>query len=379
MDRLGIHVINAGVGESIIVEIPGGGWGVVDCYASVLDDPSSNPTITFLRKRNIKELEFFCLTHPHGDHYRGLNQLLNYLDKLRYFWRFGAFTDRDLKGVLLKYFKALGIETRHSWLIEEANELTYAFGKIDDMQKEGKIARQFALSDFKHIYPLPIDEEQTPEFQIASIAPSTDMIHPYQQAIAKCFDEQGRLIGRVLMQRHNDVSVALRLQYGKSRVILGGDVEAANWVDTIKTISSSGLRAHAVKVSHHGSITGYTPDLWDHFSRDTQPHAVVTPYRRFGLPKRAALIHISAHTSALLTTCRSATLGETPIDFEFWSAYDITSRAVMTRVYSNWRPGELPAKCGICSLLLDKEGGCQAACDGDACFIKYNPTTGQLV
>jgi beta-lactamase superfamily II metal-dependent hydrolase len=67
MDELSIHVINSGVGESIVVELPNGNWGVIDCYASNLADPSSNHTLNFLRKQEVTSLEFLCLTHPHLD------------------------------------------------------------------------------------------------------------------------------------------------------------------------------------------------------------------------------------------------------------------------------------------------------------------------
>lgn len=67
---LEVHVLGAGRGESIVLRLPDGGWGVVDCCASSSSDESKNSTLEFLRSRNIKELEFLCLTHPHDDHYK---------------------------------------------------------------------------------------------------------------------------------------------------------------------------------------------------------------------------------------------------------------------------------------------------------------------
>ena len=76
MDTLTIHVISSGIGESIVIGLPDKKWGVIDCYTPDITDPSKNPTIDFLRKNGVKELEFICLTHPHSDHYRGLRDLL---------------------------------------------------------------------------------------------------------------------------------------------------------------------------------------------------------------------------------------------------------------------------------------------------------------
>jgi len=46
---LEVHVLGAGRGESIILSLPDGGWGVVDCCASSSRDESKNATLEFLR------------------------------------------------------------------------------------------------------------------------------------------------------------------------------------------------------------------------------------------------------------------------------------------------------------------------------------------
>src|SRR5579872_584692 len=90
-DLLEVHVINAGVGESIVIRMPGEGWGVVDCYSRCAADPDANPTVRFLRDRGVVRLEFLCLTHPHDDHYRGMSHLLELFNP-RYFWRSACMT-----------------------------------------------------------------------------------------------------------------------------------------------------------------------------------------------------------------------------------------------------------------------------------------------
>ncbi len=82
--RLSVHVLGAAKGESIVLQLPNGRWGVVDCYARSL-----NPTLMFLRESGVEKLEFLCLTHPHDDHYRGMSQILEEFP-VAYFWHFGA-------------------------------------------------------------------------------------------------------------------------------------------------------------------------------------------------------------------------------------------------------------------------------------------------
>ena len=119
MDELSIHVISSGVGESLFVGLPNGKWGVIDCYASNLADPSSNHTLNFLRSQDVVSLEFLCLTHPHYDHYRGFRQLFEKFD-IRYFWRFGAFISRDLKRIFLRYIETSARKFKDPDLLEEA-------------------------------------------------------------------------------------------------------------------------------------------------------------------------------------------------------------------------------------------------------------------
>ncbi len=349
MDSLTFHVINSGIGESIVIETPRGEWGVVDCYTPSLADSTANPTIQFLRQCGVKCLAFVCITHPHEDHYRGLNQLLDAFP-LKYFWRFGAFSGRDLKLILLSYVlrDAEGDE------LASATELTKAFGTIRRRLQTGEIEAVVKLNDYKPVYPYPIGSD--PNFEISGIAPSSNDAQAYEEALARCFDATGRLENALPRQRHNDVSVALLLRYGATRVILGGDVEVRGWTETLRTVGKENLRVHAVKVSHHGSITGYTPELWTDFAAAGKPVAVVTPYRRFNLPHAAALKHIGDHCSALLTTCRQAMSLDRQFDFWEEPAFDV-SMLIKSR-FRSWRAARLDEGIGMCSVSFDDRGNC---------------------
>jgi len=361
---LGIHVLNAGIGESIVVELPTGVWGVVDCYTSRLDDPESNPTLRFLKERGVGTLEFLCLTHPHNDHFRGMSHLLENL-KVKYFWRFGAFTPRDLKKVLLYYLKTTA-ELEGGDTVSDADEVTKIFSSVYHQKTRGDIEKIFTLSDLKPLYPLPIGSD--PDFEIQSIAPSSNITADYEMALGRCFDDKLQLTEKVPHQRHNDVSVALIIRYGETRVILGGDVEAANWRDSIGLLQADGFYADCVKVSHHGSTTGYTSALWPLLSGRRKPCAVVTPFRRFGLPKEDALRHIYTHCSSMLTTCRSATPGGTANDASA-PLYDFKVQALLENRFRELRPYQPPRETGICSIILERNGKYSYSCSGSEASV----------
>jgi len=350
---LELHIINAGIGESIIVHLPNDKWGVVDCYASLLDNPDTNPTLQFLLERQVKKLEFLCLTHPHADHYRGMSHLLKCFP-IKYFWRSAAMSGEHLRN-LLKYLivKAWGDD----YDIGIANDLETTFELVNQKRKGGTLSVKH-MSDIKRLYPFPVTlagNESPCDIEIWAIAPSSDHIERYQESLWKCFTKDGRLKPRISSLRHNDVSAALLFRYGRTRVVLGGDVEKQNWSDTLSVLDNAELAAHAVKVSHHGSTTGYNENLWAVFSDEGKPVAIITPYRRHGLPTREAVGHIRKYTNRLITTCRSAIPFAT--DFDVWENYAPKVKPAIEREFLSFHASRAN-KLGICSLAFDNHGNC---------------------
>src|SRR5688572_17920100 len=54
-----VHVLNAGWGDSVIIQFPDGRWGVVDCNCRN-QDADHNATVKFLAEHGAKHLEFVC-------------------------------------------------------------------------------------------------------------------------------------------------------------------------------------------------------------------------------------------------------------------------------------------------------------------------------
>ncbi len=101
---LEIHLFGATKGESIVLRLPDGRWGVVDCYASSIDRPETNPAIRLLRERSVSELAFLCLTHAHDDHFSGMSHLIREF-RPREFWSALPLDPEDFR-LLQTYLKA---------------------------------------------------------------------------------------------------------------------------------------------------------------------------------------------------------------------------------------------------------------------------------
>jgi beta-lactamase superfamily II metal-dependent hydrolase len=344
---LEIHVLGAGIGESIILKLPGPKWGVVDCYSESLSDTAKNHTLNFLRSRGARELEFLCLTHPHEDHYRGMSQLLQNLN-VRQFWRFGGMSGKQFRS-LVHYFTIDASRADARREIDNADE----FYKIFRLVKEKGIGEK--LVGFRQqLFPEKLDIKA--HLQIWSLAPSGGQLSRYEDQLAKCFDSDGTIRDKIPYARHNTVSIALLIQYGKTSVLLGGDVERRGWADAIKEVPSERFSVSAVKVSHHGSDNGYTDNLWQLFAGGGKPIAVITPYRRFGLPKPEALDLIGDHSTSVITTCLPA-MAEQVLTSGVISDAVLRSRlALRQRLNAFVEPST--DECGRCSLFFDDSGKC---------------------
>ncbi len=363
--RLEIHVFGAAKGESIVLRLPTGEWGVVDCYSSSQND-SDNPTYQFLLANGVERLAFLCLTHPHDDHFSGMTHLLNRFS-VQCFWRPAAMFGRRLLWILdseADDADMSGIAASKA----SAKELEEIFELVKKKKQEsGRPAISKASTTGTQLFPVPVNTAS--EFQIWAIAPTARQTDKYENALRKCFDHEHRLIDPKDKPDHNIVSMALLIIYGTTRVILGGDVETAGWREALEEFGATNLSSHAVKISHHGSTNGYSEGLWPSIAKQHKPITFLTAYRSHRLPRKAALEHIREFSSRIATTCLSAVhADEIPAPLTATSPAELVGRAALRRK-TNARPEE-DYPVGRCSFVFDNTGNCiDETFDGDAGVI----------
>lgn len=350
--RLGLHVINGGYGESIILEMPGGRWGVVDCYTPNLGKPNFNPTLRFLRERSVGELEFLALTHPHADHYHGLKDLLEHL-RVRAFWWFGGVSSTDLarlvNGLRVDAFEATDRRRQYSVRYLNRTMLTVI------RQRNAGTLITTQMSDFKPLYPLPFGGvSASDDVKIHSLAPHTDTVQRYQEDLHKCFQGE-HLESNLPDMDQNRISAALLVEYGQTRLILGGDVEEESWREVLARTDHARLEANAVKVSHHGSRNGYYTGLWPSFCAGGRTIAIITPSHLHSLPNEDAVIHIRSSTSHILSTCTPAITFSMDLRYDFWENYDAGVQLSLRAVFPTFM-ADKPFSTGVCSLWFDNQG-----------------------
>jgi hypothetical protein len=205
------------------------------------------------------------------------------------------------------------------------------------------------------LYPWPVRSPSRgrDDLEIRAVAPPGDAVEGFLESLSRCFTPDGTLVADPPSLRCNEVSIALLIRCGTTRVLLGGDVERANWELVLAAVDAGDLSVQAVKVSHHGSRTGYCTDLWRVFSADRKPVAVITPSLKHRLPTRDAVEHIQRHAEAVYVTCPEAITFQ-GVRYEFPDRYPIEERAAIRAEMSLFRRAR--PRPGICSLSFDRSG-----------------------
>ena len=354
--HLELHVIGGNKGEAVVVRLPEGGWGVVDCFAASLDEEHANPVLQFLRKENVGELEFLCLTHPHDDHFRGMSRLLGEF-RIRSFWQSAAMMPHRLKSIIASAIDAevSGAEEARS----SQRELELIFELVAERRERTKSARREPLIP-KHctanaqVYPTPTVAGASVAVHV--IAPTARDVDDYHNELGHLFDATGRMKASLPHSRHNDISIGLLIKFGQTRILLGGDVEKRAWQNALQEYDQAELAAHCVKVSHHGSTTGYCDGLWHVLSARCKPIAVVTSFRQHRLPRKPALDHIRRFSDRLLST-KISSIAPEELPIPLAATAPVRSREAIASHFQAW-PETLDEAYGICSLVFDDQGNC---------------------
>lgn len=276
---LEIFVLGGRLGESIVIQTPGGAIGVVDSYAFRPQDPRTNPTLDKLAELNAKQLRFVAITHPHMDHFRGLLSVFQkYKGHIEYFWR-PPFGQREWAVCFEQYIE----EKRHSRTkrdraaAESAIEILKGILELAEADLAAKTLKMMTTEDEKVLL-----HEPEHDFSITSLGPSTTIAYPYQTKSAKSVFRLGPQYSDV---RHNIVSSVLAIKYGKWIGLLGGDTEQPSWNDILDRCAHTWVaKARFVKLSHHGSPTGSYPRLWKSV-RSKNCNVVLTCFEAQELPK----------------------------------------------------------------------------------------------
>src|SRR4051794_16708149 len=74
-----IYVFECGQGDTVLVNLPGNKWVLVDCHLP--EGRIRKHFFQFIDGLGIKKLDLVCLTHAHRDHFHGMLQVVEHFTK----------------------------------------------------------------------------------------------------------------------------------------------------------------------------------------------------------------------------------------------------------------------------------------------------------
>lgn len=296
---INIIAFGPGVGESILLFLPGLGWGIIDSCTVRIKKKTYNPALECLKALNVKRLSFVILTHPHLDHYDGFEMVIEYylgsIDRICLYSgeglrEYAAYLARK-KIVGERGFKSL------SFILDKIKQAKERGANVIKISERTEIIRKKQFGSHK--------------IEMIALSPSEDSISRYCETLFQCIPkEKSDVIKAIKRSDQNLVSSAIWCKINNQVLIFGGDLENgvslfSGWNGVLRNLDSPELAASFFKVPHHGSPTSYSENLWTTISPDKTTTSIVTPYNPSKLPDSDILKKIKNHSNDVLITSKA--------------------------------------------------------------------------
>lgn len=212
---LELYFFNVGHGDSIAIKFPNNKWGVIDC--NLCDGQKIPNVLKFLTKNKVKHLKFICITHPHIDHFLGIEKIVEHYNE-------------EIDDFIL-------FDNGQNTVFErQTSSLTKAIKSFIGFKKHKII---LASQNKKYL----IDD-----FKINLLNPNSEIS---EELFGKYFEDR---------QLHilNKLSVVMHFEYNSCNILLNADVptkECRNF------LINNDIKANIIKISHHGSLNNNPKNL----------------------------------------------------------------------------------------------------------------------
>ena len=292
---LDIYVFNCGHGDTILIRLPDGRWGMVDCFLP-LEAGVRDRFFEFVKTKGIQTLTFIFQTHPHHDHFHGMEAVIEYF---------------LAKGQKIERYHDSGLPV--SWVAGHLNgspardEYLRLQNKLDEWSEGKKILNWSALG--ANHYPVTARCGES-RVRFVPLAPDPE---DHRRITAKD-------VKRIAANSNARVSAnALSLVLAMSALVEGATFNAllaadAELVAQEKALDCWGLHCasvscqtpfNAIKVSHHGSSHSHLGRVCG--TKPSAPPfvAAVSAGTREALPDRRVLAaYLDEGWSVVCTTTR---------------------------------------------------------------------------
>ena len=245
-----IFVFACGQGDTILLSLFGK-WALVDC--NLPEGEIRDHFFARIQELGVEQLEVLCLTHPHQDHYLGMEKVVEYFTTNGR--SINTFCDTGLHPILIiKILKRVRLATP-----ARIREYERLYQKMSALMKAG-VVRDFPGNDTTR--PIP---GFTADVRLVLVGPSAARLR--ENALVAV--EEGRVTSR-LRDQLNRLSLVLALQVRSESksfdALLAADTDGAGFNGACETLregngSETTSEFDLVKVAHHGSHDSHQNSL----------------------------------------------------------------------------------------------------------------------
>jgi beta-lactamase superfamily II metal-dependent hydrolase len=269
--KLTVYLFNVGQGDNILLRLPNGEYGIIDCH---YDAPNLNqtepPALTYLKKvrRRLNPatplvLSFICISHPDTDHVMGVSDLLNWIKnkenkaRLKNLWLFPGEILEQLISGYREYVKtaAEGDNTIRASKVSKQLQAVFKFRNADNIEP---------LQDIRKLA-----DDIGDGIKVVNLAPLGKHVKKFNKQAQRAFIRFVAEGKKHQSAQQNLISSILMFIYGHHRLLFGGDAGSDVWLDSLKKYGSNKhhkefgpLSGNFVKASHHGSKYSSTLEMW---------------------------------------------------------------------------------------------------------------------
>lgn len=277
LDELEVSLFGPGIGESVAVHLGSNEWLVVDsCCPSGSRTPAALAYLQQIGVDVASAVKIIVVTHWHDDHIAGISKVLEAAPSAKLYCSAALNGNEFLKFVML-YRK---------------NAMQRASSGVDEMYEVLSLLRKTRRAvgrDVRSVGPEWVKaneclwRREAPAASLHALSPSAGAL---TLALQEFGDARDTLMPRrrAVAQTPNEVAVALWIEVGGVRVLLGSDLEESSdpncgWQAIVASTAKPPGKAHVLKVPHHGSETAHSDDVW-RFMLEPRPHAILTTFTR---------------------------------------------------------------------------------------------------
>lgn len=270
-EKINIHFLNAGAGDSIVIEfcLERTHYVVIDSNLVEIDSQKINPAYEFLKSKNASNISTLIITHLHQDHYNGIEFLLNDFEiKKIVIPPFVSVKSSQYNKILDKYrekIKAYIERCSDDEVFQYCKSLTYLLHfltnndcKVEEVSGKESILRFPGIENFYGRVYLPLKK-------------ITGVLHNFIEHYD--FDLNH-------FPRMNDSSIAFCLNCYGHNILLTGDSTLSQWNEHKRQMEwddIANLNIDFLKVPHHGSKYDNTEKLYKYLlKQEDNPKYVFT-------------------------------------------------------------------------------------------------------